>query len=31
VAEALAFYSGFELDKAVVTARQLRAERNGKR
>jgi hypothetical protein len=27
VAEALAFYSGFELDKAVVTASQLRAER----
>ena len=31
VAEALAFYSGFELDKAVVTARQLRAERKGRR
>ena len=31
VAEALAFYSGFELDKTVVTARQLRAERNAKR
>ena len=27
VAEALAFYSGFELDKRVVTIKQRRAER----